>query len=601
MYELTNRLDLPFMAGFDTRKPSVQPLSNLSDSVRAGVAIADSFRLNDNIANLSWRFESSKGGESFSTGDTSQSGTLSDTIQTVAVTIPGKLVSQDNGVRALLIVTDGTYIDTVDVSRRVMCDSSDLIWTAQQQWTPMSASVVLDTTDAATVLSPLAGIGQKWKYDNTKFRIFRWYSTAANAASSRKWVEYADSAKQVFTFARGNLLWVKSKIKTPVRFGRGVTPSLTQPFSVTTPAGQWVDLALPFKFDITVADIIGATKDSAASDSLNVDSLQIYEWQSDKTGKYTSNALYINTINDPSLNNAAQPLSSTDPAGFTFYNPSGKDVRLVFPPVPQALSAALTKKKASAPQGWAVKVISTLADSSKLSPVYCGFSKSASTAVTYYPAGPSFGTSFLGVLDRGTSRVFGHAMAHSLAGGGCAFLLAFVNDGDGKQTFLCRLDNLSLLPDGIHAALYDDASAAFEDVSKGPAAVTADGNSKSFRWLLVGPKEYLAKAALVARPAVLSLFGTYPNPFASVVHIRYGLPYDGVDRVVFGIYDMRGRTMWISDIRSVSGGGTKEFTWNGRSSDGRMVAPGVYILRMTACGKGLRKPAVFEKKMTFVP
>ena len=599
--EVTNNLVYPFMAGVDTRKPSALPLTNLTDSVPSAVAIVDSFRLSDNIANLKWRFESSKGGESFQTGDTTQSGRLTDTSQTITVTIPPGMVSSDNGVRALLIVTDGSYIDTVDVSRRVISGSSDLVSTASGQWVPMSSTVVLDTQAAAQVLLPLAA-GDAWKYDETKFRIFRWYASAANSARDDKWVEYADSAKQMFDFARGTLVWVKTKVRTSVRFGRGVTPSLAQPFIVTLPSRQFVDLALPFKFDITVADILGATRDSmVASDSLRADSIFIYGWKQNSNGRYVTEGLYNNTIIDLQLNNAAQPLGGTEPTGFSFYNDCDTAIRLFIPPIPQALSARLSKKAASRQQGWSLKIASTLSDGGSLSSVYCGYSKVNSTVTSLYPMAPSFGEASVGVFDRTTKRVFGDAIAHSLDGGGCSFLLAFCNEAQGKQTFTYHIQNLPVLPKGVQAAVFNDVTGAFEDMSKDSLAVAVGGNSKSYRWLLVGPKDYLAKEAALLKPAVLKLFGTYPNPFASMVHIRYGLPYDGVERLRFVIYDVRGQIVWQTEIKNVARYGVNELTWNGRSVDGRPVAAGVYILRMAATGPGLKQPALFEKKMTYMP
>ena len=99
---------------------------------------------------------------------------------------------------------------------------------------------------------------------------------------------------------------------------------------------------------------------------------------------------------------------------------------------------------------------------------------------------------------------------------------------------------------------------------------------------------------------MLKLFGTYPNPFSSMVRIRYSLPYDGVEKVRFAIYDMRGRMVWQKEISAVSKYGTSDLIWNGRANNGKPVAAGVFLLRMNALGKN--KPVgVFEKKMTFVP
>lgn len=603
--EITNNLLLPFVAGIDTVSPTITALSGSVSPVASGVTVVDSFSLRDNIANLSWKFLSAKGGESFATGDTSQSGVLSDTLQTIVDSIPGRLVSQDNGVRAILVVTDGVHVDTIDVSRMVVRDSSGIQWTGTQTWTPMSPTVVLDTPDVQKVLLPLAGATGSWKYDNTKFRIFRWYPTGTGAALTSKWVEYADAVKHDFDFTRGNLIWVKTKTRTQVTFGRGVTPSLTQPYIITIPAGQSMDVSLPFNFDIAIADIMSATRDSlvaAGGDTARLDSLQIFDWKVDKTGRYISQMLFDKDTNDAAYNNALQPLSSSDPAGFNLLNKCGSALRIVIPPVPQAMSTSLAKKAAKPKrQVWGVVVSSTLQDSSELSPVYCGFSKSASGAVSYFPAGPSLGNTALGVFDRGTRRLFGHAMAHSIAEGGFAFLLAFCNDAQEKQTFTYHLDSTASIPSGMLAAIYNDVTGAFEDMSKGPLTLAVDQNSTGYRWVFVGTKAYLAKASIIARPALLKLFGTYPNPFRSLVHIRYALPYEGIDRLAFAIFDMRGKTVWQTEMKNVTAYGTSELTWNGRSQDGRPVAAGVYVLRMMASGPSLKHPAVFDKKMTFVP
>jgi hypothetical protein len=336
-------------------------------------------------------------------------------------------------------------------------------------------------------------------------------------------------------------------------------------------------------------------------DTLAVDSILICSWTADSTKRWVSSIIFNNTIINPNLNNEAQPLSASDSAGFSFYNLGRSAVQLVIPPIPHALSTRLAKKAALKREGWSIKITSALGDGSSLSPVYCGYSKAASSSVTYYPAAPSFGNASLGVYDRTMRRVFGHAMQHAMPEGGCAFLLAFCNDAKDRQKISCNLGSLSLLPQGTMAALYNDVTGSFEDLSKGAAGVFVEGGSKSFRWLMVGSKEYLAKASLIARPAVLKLFGTYPNPFRSMVRIRYSLPYEGVDKVLFSIYDLRGRTVWRTEVSAGSTYGVCDLLWNGRSEDGRQVAAGIYILRMSALNTDRKPCAVFDRKMTFMP
>jgi hypothetical protein len=233
--------------------------------------------------------------------------------------------------------------------------------------------------------------------------------------------------------------------------------------------------------------------------------------------------------------------------------------------------------------------------------VYCGFTKASGGGVSYYPVAPSFGNAFAGIFDRGSGTMHGHAVAHSLDNGGAAFLLAFCNDGQEPATMLYHLENLSMLPMGMAAAIYDDVAGRWEDLSKGDLSVSVGADAKAFRWLFVGTQGYLAKAASIARPAALKLFGTYPNPFSSMVRIRYCLPYDGVEKVRFAIYDMRGRSVWQKEINVVSKYGVSDMVWNGRAVNGQPVAAGIYILRMTALNSGKKPAGVFEKKMTFLP
>jgi autotransporter-associated beta strand protein len=594
----TNQIENPFIAMVDTQRPLKKIVSAFADVVQADVEIKDTIYLSDNIANLRWWFKTSKGGESFATGDTSQYGALSDTCDTIYVTMPRNLVSQDNGVRGILIVSDGLHYDTMSVSRQVKRTDSDLMWTEDQKWTPLTVTAMLDTPETKKVLGSIVSNGGDWHYDNLKFRLFRWYPNVANSSTETKWLEYADSVKQAFEFVRGSIIWIKTKTKTKILFGSGVTPSLDTSFSFVLPPKQWVDIAPPFRFEVAVKDIINSTRATmAAADANNADSLFLYVWKKDKTGQYVAVPRYSKAIADTGLNNPLQTLSPD--SGYTVFNPTDDTVYLRIPPVPSAMTEGLAKNTVA--EGWSVKVVSTLGDGVSLTPVYCGYAKGASSAVSYYPVSPSFSSASTGVFDKETKRVYGHAVSHSVLDKGTAYLLAFCNNSSGMQTITCRLENLGMLPKTVGAAIYDDVAGRFEDLSKGGLSVTVQGNSKSFRWLMVGPQEYLANPAAVARPAVLRLFGTYPNPFGSVVHIRYNLPYDGVKKVNFSIYDMRGKTVWRNEIITGMKYGASEVVWNGTSTVGRPVASGVYILRMTAFDENRKATSVFEKKMTFMP
>jgi PKD repeat protein len=590
---LTNQLDLPFMAMVDTMKPVVTGPGNVGDPVVADLSISDTVIIHDNIANVTWRYKTAKGGASFTSGDISQGGMLSDTTDTIAVTIPGEFVNQDNGVRAFFIVSDGIHIDTLVLSRSVIRDNCGIVRTVELKWTPLPVSMVLDSVEAKQRLKTVAG-GTTWKYDTYKFRLFRWYPDSANAGSKDKWVEYSDTIGQAFAFTRGSLLWIKTREKADVNYGRGVTPSLVHPYAMRLGPATWGDFALPFKFDIKLGDILNATRAAGA----NPDTLQFYQWKKDAAGRYWSEPIFIKGID--SLNRQDTVLSSTDVAGFSVYNPSPDTMRLVIPPVAQAMSTfVLPKKAANAGTGWALVVKASLSDGTRLSPVYCGYSKGG-RAVTYYPQPLSFVKAYTGVFDVAAKKVAGHAMAHAQIDGGNAYLLAFVNESQQKEVLQYSVENQNSLPKGIKSGVYDALTGQFENPAGAGMSVPVEPGAKEYRWLLVGTDAYLAKAALIAKAGRLLLAGTYPNPFRSMVRIRYSLPYEGVDRVKFTIYNLLGRTIWRHEVGDCSGYGAQDLVWNARADNGQPVATGVYIIRMVALSKVGKQVGMFERRMIMV-
>ncbi len=595
---LTNQLGLPFFAMVDTRSPLEKVLGS-QGFVAADSSFYDTIRLSDNIANLKWHLLSAKGGSAWSAGDTSQSGELSDTLDTLIVNVPGGSVSPDNGVRAMLVVTDGLHSDTIDLSRSVVLASAGDIHSDIQTWTPLSVTAVLDSPQARNALGFFEKPDGSWKYDNTIFRIFRWGPGGTDGGS---WQEYADSIRGRFAFTRGNLTWLKSKTKGDVVFGKGHTPSLAvkETFVLGLAPKSWTDFGLPYKFDMVIGDILAATRAAGGQ----TDSLVVCAWKKDSKGRFRSTEIFMKALADSLLNNEATVLAISDAAGYTIYNPYADTVMLQIPPVPQPLSTAgLSKRliKSAAAEGWAVRIAAQLSDSTELSPVYCGFAKRAGSGASFYPASPSFVNSGVRIFDLSAKLTHGHEILHQAAMGGYAFVLSFYNKSSQSETIRYHLENDGVLPNGMQAALFNANTQAFEDMSRGDAAVRLQANSTDFRWLLVGTKDYLAKASIIARPARLALVGTYPNPFRTSVRIRYDLPYEGIDKVKFAIYDLRGRMVWNTELACEARYGTGDVIWNARTADGGPLAAGIYIIRMAAYSQSRRSVGVFERKMTFVP
>jgi hypothetical protein len=74
-----------------------------------------------------------------------------------------------------------------------------------------------------------------------------------------------------------------------------------------------------------------------------------------------------------------------------------------------------------------------------------------------------------------------------------------------------------------------------------------------------------------------------------------------VSRIQFELYDVSGRQVWQTgrDCRTVSG--VKELVWDGKTTGGKAVACGIYVLRMVSFDARQSPFAVFERKMTFMP
>ncbi|MFH1279955.1 MAG: FlgD immunoglobulin-like domain containing protein [Candidatus Eisenbacteria bacterium] len=71
-----------------------------------------------------------------------------------------------------------------------------------------------------------------------------------------------------------------------------------------------------------------------------------------------------------------------------------------------------------------------------------------------------------------------------------------------------------------------------------------------------------------------------PNPFAERVAFTLYLSKDA--NVLFEIYDLAGRRIHGEEVALTRGAG--HFEWNGRNSDDRRVAPGIYLYRVAADG-----------------
>ena len=87
-------------------------------------------------------------------------------------------------------------------------------------------------------------------------------------------------------------------------------------------------------------------------------------------------------------------------------------------------------------------------------------------------------------------------------------------------------------------------------------------------------------AERAGEPATYHLDQNFPNPFNPETHIQFSLPK--AERVNLAVYDVHGRLVKeLTDFQEFDAG-TYSINWDGKDSDGKKVASGVYFTRMQA-------------------
>jgi hypothetical protein len=593
VWALANNLTLPFVLMADMAHPKIT-FSSPADTSAVLVALTPAglhFSISDNIANVIWTIRYGKGNTGY---DAYKSATLSSTSDSTIVLFPADMASPDYGLRAIIIVSDGVHLDTINVSRRVACANADQIFTTAQGWTPLRVTATLNDTSVSTALKFAVTGTSPWKYDNKLFRMFRWYSYPGNAsaASDHKWVEYSDTTAGIFGFVPGRVVWIKTAAQQDVNFGAGISTSLKEPYNIVLPAKNWTDFSLPYKFPINLRDVLAAT--GAIGDTL-----QYYSWISSQT-TYGATEMYIAHV--PSMDtarNSAQFAYQAPRNAYTVYNPTDSSVVLRIPAVPVALSKPAPLSKRASSGGWDVWLRWRCDESaSQGATVRCGYAPAMAKAMLF-PLAPSFGDIVAGVHTTAGSILYGHAILDKANNGGFFYEVRFVNHGAQQHIVHARLEHGDALPGGMRAILFDPA--------KGGAVAAADwldipvdANSTAYRWVVVGSQAYVNDFVKNFKPYQLRLAGVFPNPATSRVTIRYTVPYTGLRELSFAIYDIAGRRVWNRAVTGPFAVGENSLLWNGQNALGRPVAAGTYFLRMVAVESNSNKTRVFKTRLIFL-
>ncbi len=565
----------PIVPMIDREAPVTELRSDADTPVQPNTELYDTVAVSDNIGNLSVTLLYSRAGNPPSPG---QLDTLRGQSAVITTAIPGGYVTEEDGVRAYVVVSDGLHRDTVNISRQVIRRHASDITTEPGTWVPLRTNAVLDDSTAASVIEGIAGdLG----YDNTRCRIFRWFDPAAMTddgyGGAHRWVEYDPAKEDVFALKPGKLMWIKTNELERLDFGQGVTVSLKEPVTIPLPPRNWTDMALPHKFGICLGDIIEATGDAA-------ESLQYYRWNRGGDGTYVSNAMFIGSIPDSALNERSQVLVSGIQDGYSIYNPLDETVVLRVPPIAWSMSAYRDGRggvaKGKCGHGsWSLRVEAGLEGAHRLGTVVLAYDpRSAPADKSWYPAAPSFGRVRVRAWDSSARIAYGHVVAHAMENGGVRYELLFENTAGHDAVVNWHIDGLSGLPDTMAVRVVDpDGGGEWPGDGTMRVRVPADGAVR--RTVAVGGLSSLVDAYADIPP--FAGFAAYPNPFTRGIAVRFLLP-DGIGRLEYRLFDTRGRLVWKQNRTSGIGVGPNLAIWDGHTADARAAATGTYVLRVQA-------------------
>jgi hypothetical protein len=373
----TDDLHSPYVLLADTVRPTLRVLS---DTVRFidSTSLSDSISASDNSLNLAWDFFRGVGGEALN--KPVASGFVKATTGKILCDIPAT-GAQAAGIKAFVIISDGFFIDTIDLSHRAKRLHSDATTTLQNSIFPITLTAQPDNPDIHSCLGSLFSDAGN-SYDASIFRIFRWFPSETNAQSTNKWIEYSSVNRTDFFCHPGTLLWLITAKSSVIDFGGSLTPTLKSSYAIRLSPHNWTDFGVPFGFPLALSDVLSASGPGA-------ENLLIYRWVADATNKtYRAELIYGGTT--LSIDSLSDTLFSRQGTGYTVFNPSDSALELRFPPSSILLgdyhSTGVSKKSPSAASS--IKIFAYTA-AGEFSTIYCGAYDGPGDTILY-PTPPSF-------------------------------------------------------------------------------------------------------------------------------------------------------------------------------------------------------------------
>lgn len=568
VYVSTDNLNLPFMAMIDTMNPKVKFITDTGSYIQGYGSLEDHLFIDDNISNVKWTFFYGKGAEQPSLRQQSEQYHTGDTIK-LCILNNENVVNSETGIRAYLLISDGFNIDSINISRQVLRRKSDVQTTDSKIWLPVYPTASLFNKSPTTLISKVVDPDTSG-YDINDMRLFRWVPYEGNRNSIEKWVEYNPARNEIsslFTLEPGRIIWLKTRDKKLFHLDSGLTLSLKDTFTLDLPPKQWTDFGMPYRFGVSLDEILSAS-------SCDSDQVMIYRWERDEVTKiWHLKPLYVSGM--PDKLDRSITIDFLLQGGYSLYNNSSGHIQLRIPPTPAASGDKLAKINLSKQSTtlWSVKFIAETDEGTRLPPVYFGYAPGVKKSS--YPLCPSFSKLHLSILDRKSSLSYGHHIDED-ASRGLTSELMITNNSDTPQIIRYHLEKSGAFPKNFQTHCFDAAQNIFDTTG----TIYIAPKSVALRWLTVGTSEF-QRDFIIKMPTQYSLDALYPNPFRSVVNIRYTVPFGAQNRIRIAIFDIMGKQVWEKRVDRLLSEGDHTVSWNGRDAHGCPAASGLYIVRLS--------------------
>jgi hypothetical protein len=565
----------------DTLKPVVTVHSDLISPLQPMTSFTNNVTIQDNVLNVNSLFYCARGQDTLY----KVSDRLSrDTSETIDLKVPLNMVTDETGLRSLLVVSDGNHSDTINLSRKVYRTASDASSFDEALWSPVFTTANLDSTRLSAALKQLSS---PWKYDVTQFRIFRWSASHdTTAKEDSNWVEYRDAldSDSNFQVVPGKVFWVKNAESKLYNLGKGTTVSLKDSVRIILRKKAWNDVALPFLFNIKIGDILNATKPDSVKKFLNFAKWQKAE--NDPKQRYRSEYVHIpiGTYYHPE-----REMYNGYKNVYCIYNGHSSDVVLTIPPLPTSMSKFSVLQKRADPRSWYVTVKAKVKDG-ELPPVFCGYAGDGEKIS--FPVPPTFGSIAIGINK--DESLYG-AIIDNEKKNGYAYDLKVLNKKQEYENAELSVQKHNL-PAGYSVSLFDPLSGEVKSVENDNKSIISLSENEH-RWLLVGDEGYIGNFVRTNKIMEFKLL-SYTNPVRGKLDLKFVLPSPNIKTVTLMVHDPMGRLVWNQKIQHNLIMGINRINWSPLQSSKRRLASGTYFMQLVATD--LNSNTISTKQVRFM-